>query len=157
MRCGRNSDWECEMVDNKLGYGNGMKWLLALCAFVAGCSTTPVSYTEATPVPTERVLVKQIARSSDSARVTVTRDAGLQGTPCNFRLFVDGHAVALLKNGERFDVWLEPGDHVFGARADGHCIGGTAETSVVLTAKRWKRLRISSGQDGTLQMSATAF
>jgi len=79
------------------------------------------------------------------------------GGTCAYRVFVDGKPIALIRNGERVDVYIEPGDHVLGVRTDGFCGGGTAETGAQLSNGQWKRYRISSGQDGTLQLSPTAF
>jgi len=93
-----------------------------ICGLLSGCATSPVSYSEAVPVPTERILSRDLATARpDTGHITVSRDSGLMGAACTSRVFVDGKPIALMRNGERVDVYIEPGDHVLGVRPDGFC------------------------------------
>lgn len=131
---------------------------IVISAAFAGCATKPVSYTEAEPVPSSRVLAPELLRARpDAARITVKRDSGFMGSACAFRVFVDGRPVVELRSSERVDIYVDPGQHILGTYATGICGGGTAEVEATVGAGQWKSYRIASGQEGTLQFSPTAF
>lgn len=127
-------------------------------AVLVGCATSPVSNSEATPVPASRVLAPELlAQRPNAARITVKRDSGFMGSACAYKVFMDGRPVVLLRGGERVDLYVDPGQHVLGTFADGICGGGAAEVEASVSAGQWKSYRIASGQDGTLQFMPTAF
>lgn len=127
-------------------------------AVLAGCATSPVSYSEASTVPNSRVLAPELlSERPGTARITIKRDSGFMGSACTYKVFMDGRPVAQLRGGERVDFFVDPGQYVLGTFAEGICGGGTAEVEASLGAGQWKSYRIASGQDGTLQFLPTAF
>lgn len=132
-------------------------WLISV-VLVAGCATTPISYSDASPAPSSQILAPELLHAHPgTAKVTVKRDSGFMGSACTYRVFMDGRPIVQLRGGERIDIFIEPGEHVFGALAEGACGGGTAEVAASMSSGQWKSFRIASGQDGTLQFLATAF
>ena len=127
-------------------------------AIFAGCATNPVSNSEASVVPSSRVLAPELLRNRQgAAKITIKRDSGFMGSACAYKVFIDGRPVVLLRGGERVDFYVSPGQHVLGTYAEGICGGGTAEVEASVVAGQSKSYRIASGQDGTLQFLPTAF
>lgn len=131
--------------------------LLILIA-LSGCATTPIGNNEASNIPVDRTLAPEMQRSfPDAAVLTIKRDTGFMGSGCTMRLFIDGKPVADLRKGEKFKAYVNPGRHMLGVTPAGFCGGGTAETETTLSKNESRSYRISSGQDGTLGIHATAF
>jgi len=129
-----------------------------LVALLCGCATSPVPYSQAKSVPVHRIAASELTQPFDGAgRLSVSRDSGLMGAACSFSVYLDGKLVASLIGSEKIDMYVQPGEHTLGAAPNGICGGGTAETSAAVTASQWRRFRISSGQDGTIALSPTAF
>lgn len=125
---------------------------------LAGCATSPVSNSEALSIPSERVLSSQLTKEGPgTVRLTVKRDTGMMGAACAHKLYLDGTHVALIRLGEKITLHVQPGNHVIGAAPSGICGGGTAENEANMKFGEPKTFRISSGQDGTIKISATAF
>ncbi|MBI1976150.1 MAG: hypothetical protein HYS56_01415 [Candidatus Omnitrophica bacterium] len=140
--------------------------VLASAVFTSGCATTPVSYSEARPVPLKRVFAPQfLTERAETVKITVKRDSGFTGSACTFSVFLDGSLIAELRGGERVDLYVKPGDHVLSTRVKrnpfyplwGCGSLGTAEVEVIVIVGQWKSYRIGLGQGGTLQFSPTAF
>jgi hypothetical protein len=141
---------------------NRFLWVRAFLLYwyllISGCATHPIAYSEITVVPNSRVLAPEfLAERSGTAKITIKRDAGFMGSACTYKVFIDGRPLARIHNGERINFFVDPGQHILGALAEGFCGGGTAEVEASLTTGQWKNYRIASGQDGTLQLLATAF
>lgn len=127
-----------------------------LCAGVAGCATTPVPASDASPASTVYAPALTQPRAG-TAVVTVTRDTGLSGSACNDVVYADGEKVAALGTGQTVTMYLSPGHHVLGTTAAGICAGGSASVEMTLAAGDRRDYRIGSRQSGDLLMQPSAF
>jgi hypothetical protein len=85
--------------------------------FVAGCATHPESPSQAANVPVERVYVDlQTKDPSTAAKVVIVRDktVAMWGGIGYHQLFIDDKLVASLASGEKFEIFLPPGESVLG-------------------------------------------
>ena len=120
-------------------------WILALS--LAGCATSPVRTTESRAVPPSRLLpaFSRVSQASPhKAQVTIIRDSGSLNVGVRAKLFIDGAPIALLWSGERVEVFLSPGYHVFGVQ--GELMGALEETSSSLSAGDSYHFRITPGE-----------
>lgn len=97
-----------------------MKKLLitATIALLAGCANQPVSFSEAQPVPENRIYAFQ---APDESTIFVTRDSGLLGAALNINFYIDGVLAAKFSSGESASFGMDRGSHILGVKAD---IGG---------------------------------
>lgn len=80
----------------------------SVCALgLMGCATTPTPPDEATPVPTERLLLHTTANDADTT-VVVTRDKGLKGSACYLGLWIDGSLAGRFGTKETATYSLPP-------------------------------------------------
>ncbi|WP_218511224.1 DUF2846 domain-containing protein [Variovorax sp. dw_308] len=89
--------------------------------------------------------------------VTFKRDSGLMGGACSQRLYVNGSPIADLRAGQFVVIYLQPGQHIVGARPNGVCGGGDAEAEITVREGQARSYRISSDQGGSLKIQPTAF
>lgn len=137
-----------------------LRMLGALCAglLLYGCATTPVPTSEAVEVPASRLLNGiALVRRADTGVVVIKRDAGFAASACTTRIFVDGVPIADIATGEKVTLHLTEGAHMLAGRANGVCIGGLVETSVVAVKGRLSAVRISYGSSGEFSIQPTAF
>ena len=131
--------------------------LLLLLSFTA-CATTPLTITQASAVPSSRILAPQlIAQRSNTGSLIVKRDSGFMGSACTVRVFVDAVPVADLAPSEKIELYVPLGEHSVVVSANGICGGGTSEAAVVLMPERQRILRIASGQSGDIYLQPSAF
>jgi hypothetical protein len=126
-----------------------------LCAVVlVGCATTSTPLGEATQ---GTVLAGAMTKPTPGAvPVTVRRDQGMMGAACSQRVAVNGVAVADLRSGQWVTFYVQPGRHILGARPNGLCGGGDAETDVNVQPGMPMAYRISSDQAGSIRLQPTA-
>jgi hypothetical protein len=120
---------------------------LSLCACVCGCATSPVKTSESRVVPPSRLLptFSRVSQASPhKAQVTVIRDSGSLNVGNRAKLFIDGAPIALLWSGERVEIFLSPGYHIFGV--EGELMSTLDETSSSLDAGRSYHFRITPGE-----------
>lgn len=130
----------------------------AVLAALVGCATEPVATNAARPVPEERILAANLTKPQPGfASLILKRDTGLNNTACNFRLFIDGQAFADIDTGEKVQIHTQPGEHIIGARSNGICFAGNAESSTTLKEGQTRVYRISVGSAGELSIQPTAF
>src|ERR1700730_17777998 len=133
----------------------------ALCvaaACCAGCATRPVSDSDTTPVPPDRIIDSRFLQPSPaSGTVTVKRDRGFGGSACSSRVFVDASPTADLRPSERLVVYLPPGDHVISAWPNGVCGGGMSEARANVTSGSKLAFPIGYGSNGDFYVNPTAF
>lgn len=126
-----------------------------ISATLAACSTTPVSLSEATPVPQDRQLAYKQAGDNTGA-VVVRRDTGIQSSVCATQILVNGRIAAYIRTGERITLHLPAGDFILGAVADSICAGGLVELRAQATPGTPQYFRIGYDSNGTFGLYATA-
>lgn len=112
---------------------------LLLLVTLAGCATTPVTFTNAQPVPNDRVYAHQ-----DEAESTllVTRDNGFVGGGCKLDLFIDGERSATFGAGESAAFYVPAGDRILAVKAVGICGPGSPYTEQAISVSKGKKLRL---------------
>lgn len=135
-----------------------MKYLgvAVIALLLSGCSTSPVSYDQAQPVPPDRLHDYQQS-GADMARLSVTRDSGILGSACMTDTMIDGKLSAEIKPGEIAAFQVPPGRHIIGAKPQGICGGGLIETEVRADAGQQYRYRISINSTGSMRIAPTAY
>jgi hypothetical protein len=129
-----------------------------LVLVLAGCATSPVGGSEATPVPAGRLLAPTLTQAKpDSVALTVKRDRGMMGGACNVRVFVDGTAIADLSTAEKVVVYVPYGDHIVSAQPRGVCAGGMSEVQAVAKPGARLNFRVGYGSNGDFALNPTAF
>jgi hypothetical protein len=90
--------------------------VLLLSSLVLGaCSTAPIAMTEATAVPSDRLLRPE---GVGDASIVVTRDKGFFGSGCYFALYVNRALAARMAPGEAATFRLSPGEVLLGVGRD---------------------------------------
>jgi hypothetical protein len=132
-------------------------WLIAAAGLAAGCTTTPVPSSDATPIPLERIYAVEATKPEPGhALLVVTRDKGLKAMACVARLYVDGDLVADLRAAEQIRLYVEEGAHLVGVSGE-RCLGGASQTSVEVTRAKPVLLRISAGAGAGMKIEPSAF
>lgn len=125
-----------------------MRFILSLLATaaLAGCSTTAVPLSRATPAPAERVISQQFSKPADGAQeITLVRDSGVYGSGYYTVLWVDGVQTAKLDPSESLKVYLPKGAHFL--TASRNVWGAGAGPTFPLTVpSATTAFRISDGQ-----------
>ncbi|MNN10280.1 hypothetical protein D3C81_1232000 [compost metagenome] len=88
---------------------------------LAGCVNKPVAFSEAPPVPVDRMYAFQ---SSGDVQLLITRDSGLAGAGCNTRFYIDGTLAAEFSAGEGALFSVPAGERVLGITPSAACGGG---------------------------------
>lgn len=108
---------------------------------LSGCSTSPISASDADPVPSSRLYA---FTSKGESQLVVTRDSGMFGAGCNHRFYIDGKLAGEFASGEVARFGVTAGKHVIGAKPSASCGGGgLVETEVELKPSESVRRRIS--------------
>lgn len=121
---------------------------IALAALMTGCSTSPVSFDQAKPVPGGRVMAYGQKPAGPYGTIQVSRDTGFVGGGCFVAIHIDGRPVARIDTGEAVSLFVPAGDHLVGLGADergsGLCSfsGSLKEQSATLKAGQVMRFRI---------------
>jgi len=134
--------------------------LLLSALMLAGCATSPVSPSQAKPVPTDRIAYHG---TGDSA-ITITRDTGYMMGGCYGVPTLDGKDIARIDTGETVTIAVPHGDHLLGFKGDDQGRGLCSvsadslfkEISVTLKPNETKRFRISSLGDDPLGIHPTS-
>jgi hypothetical protein len=134
-----------------------MRASLMVLALLAGCSTVPVTDSDAVPVPAERLLDRDVvAAGPERGTVIVKRDSGPMGVYCDVRVLVNAKPVALIRNGEKLLLQLPYGQHLLGAEAP-VCAGRLTEQQVNVAVGKTNRFRIGYSGAGELALGPTSF
>ncbi len=117
---------------------------------LTACSTSP-----ATSAKTVSPMLYSTA-SSDTAKVTVTRDSGVVGAACAAKIFVDDKIAGQLKPSESVTLHIPSGRHIisFDTRG-GLCPSMTDAVDVNLIKDDVKKYRIRSDLNGNYQLLPT--
>ena len=125
----------------------GRQALILVMLLLTSCATSPVRTSESRVVPPSRLLpaFNRVSRASPhKAQVTIVRDSGSLNVGNRAKLFIDGAPIALFWSGERVEVFLSPGYHIFGVQ--GELMGAVEETSSSLSAGDSYHFRITPGE-----------
>lgn len=129
---------------------------LFLClplVILAGCMTSPISANRADPVPHSRLYA---FGGNAGGQIVVTRDSGLYGSGCNYRLYIDGTLSAEFASGEVARFGVKPGKHILGIKPSSACGGfGLVEREVEVGSGESVRRRITLSGDA-FDISPTA-
>lgn len=132
--------------------------ILLLTSVLAACATEPVPTSEARDVPGERLLANNWTKPQrTTGTIIVKRDAGVIGSPCYNRVFVNGTPVADLAAGEKVTLHLPAGDHILSARPHEPCGSRLAETGTQVRTRVERTYRLGYGSNGDFFISPTAF
>jgi hypothetical protein len=130
-----------------------------LALSLTACATQPVSINQASPVPSSRILARQLlSQAQYTGSLIIKRDTGFMGSACTIRVFVDAMPVADLAPSEKVELFVPFGEYVVSATpTDSFCGGGSSEAAVVIRPESQKILRIASGQSGDIHLQPSAF
>lgn len=120
---------------------------------LAGCANKPVSFADASPVPTERIYAFRTP-GADTAEVKLTRDSGFIRAAFNQEIFVDGKHAASIGQGESAVLHLPAGVHILGARDTK--ISDMVEREITVQAGQTYRRRVAV-MFSTTDITPTAF
>jgi hypothetical protein len=131
----------------------------AVLLVFAGCSTNPIAYSKARPVPPDRILDGYRAISTmtaKTAQVSIVRDSGVMGSAISAELSVNDIAIAKFRAGERLVVYLQPGTYTFGVAYVGLLgpLPYTKQISVQSGQHYFIRIKPVAGNGFVLQPSA---
>jgi len=131
--------------------------ILAISAMLAitGCSTTVVSTSEATQGTLLPGATSQ--QAPGAVPIVFKRDAGLIGSMCSHRVFLNGVPTADLRPGEAVTVYVPATRHVAGIRPNGICAGGDSELEFDASDRRPRSFRLSMDFTGSIKLQPTAF
>ncbi len=138
-------------------------FFLSLCLFylLTGCATSPVSPENARNVPADRIYQTDllVSEGNRTIPVTITRDAGFQGSFYKQILKVDGQRVAEFAPGETLTIYLEGGDYSFGAISERTIIGvlPLEETDVTIREGKINNFRIMCAPGRCPKVNRTGF
>jgi hypothetical protein len=121
--------------------------LIIVAMWTGSCTTSPVKTSESRLVPPSRLLpaFSRVSQASPhKTAVTIIRDSGSLNVGNRVKLFIDGAPIALLWSGERVEVFLSPGYHIFGV--EGELMSTLDETSSSLDAGHSYHFRITPGE-----------
>lgn len=93
-------------------------YALVLTGLLASCATAPTQLADTSAVPQDRQLAGWASLTTPAdgkVKVTIVRDSGFFGADMRMALSIDGQLMAKIKAGEKVDVYLSPGTHIFGA------------------------------------------
>lgn len=125
-----------------------MVLLSLFLALAAGCSTSPVAFDEAKPVPSDRIFAFSNKPETPFGTIVVARDTGFVSGGCFVAIHIDGKVVARIDTGEVVSLYLPVGDHLVGLGVDkqggGMCswTDSLKEQSASLVEGQSKRFRI---------------
>ncbi|MDH0745300.1 hypothetical protein N5D61_02940 [Pseudomonas sp. GD03842] len=120
-------------------------------ALLAGCSSNPISLRDAKQAPADKVFAFQSAPVGAAGKITVLRDGGVNGSACDFVVYVDGKKSAELGSGEKASFLVSAGTHNVGAGVSGVglCSGQAIRTFAVnVTSSNDSTVRLSSDMTG---------
>lgn len=90
--------------------------ILATLLLVSACATAPTPLGEAKSVPSDRIYAKVTPPALSSARVIFIRDQGFAGGGVYQHVFINGQRAASIDVGEQLELFLEPGEYIFGVQ-----------------------------------------
>ena len=133
-------------------------WPVPVAILTVACGTTPVPSSSAVPIPTSRLYAEEFTKPKQGfALLVVTRDKGLRAKACAARLFIDGTVIADLRPSEQVRLFVEEGEHAVGVSAQGTCVGGADQSTVIVTRAKPVLLRIAAGHGEGMTIEPSAY
>ncbi|WP_313456408.1 hypothetical protein [Pseudomonas sp.] len=120
-------------------------------ALLAGCATSAMPVSKATPVPSDELYGFQAELGADSGKLTVVRDTGAAGSGCDVVVYIDGKKAAKVGTGQRASFHVPAGQPNLGVGlADTGLCGGMAIRSITANVQRGAEsiYRISGDMSG---------
>jgi hypothetical protein len=151
--------WKTIIVRAHMANSVFIRLLILIAAIsIGGCATSakPIPTEQAKRVPADRILdQKFMSPDAGMVSVVIKRDVGLVAL-CSVRFFVNGTAVADLMKGEKIELFLSPGDHMFAFNGNSVCEGTIVEGRVSVKENEPQTYRITQGPGG-IYLTRTAF
>lgn len=114
--------------------------VMAGAVMLAGCST-PVTSSDAKPVPAERVFGYQVKpQGVDYGTLVITRDTGFVSGGVAVTVSIDGKQAAALRTGERITLYVPAGEHIM---SDSQVANTRHDHELIVKAGQVKFYRIS--------------
>jgi hypothetical protein len=140
--------------------------ILAATVFMTSCavSSNTIPFSQATPVPADRVLAFGRPDAVHTAEVLIKRDTGLgAGSRVGAKVYVDGKLTAVLDKGDKVALYLRPGEVTLGVQPEDAIFapsGALFETQATIKASDTNHFRIvgtgvGDGVNVMIQRTAT--
>ncbi|MGY2199018.1 hypothetical protein [Pseudomonas gingeri] len=123
----------------------------AVVAVLAGCSSNPIKVQDAKQAPADEIYAFQTKPSANFGTITVVRDGGVNGSGCDFVIYIDGKRAAKLGSGQKASFFVYPGPLNIGAglAGAGLCTGQAIRTIAAnATVGNEAIFRVSSDMTG---------
>lgn len=134
-----------------------MHSLLALLFpfFIAGCSTTPITFDTAKKVPEYHIYNdKYVGHEEGKETVYFIRGKGFEGSLCAHVIFIDNDKVCAIRPGEAIATSLTPGNHFFRLNLGiGLCPNESYSQSTYLAIGEPQTFRISTSQNKNVMLT----
>ena len=135
--------------------------LCALCLVVSGCATLPVSPMQATDIPPARITSSKYLTpqsGTTSSALTFVRDSGFYGVGTTIYLFINGEEIAGFRPEEKLQLFLEPGEYLFGVQSRPNFgLEQFIETPVRIEPSQQYSFRISIDYNKAIVQRTSAF
>ena len=128
---------------------------IAVLMLVSSCATSPVPYSEASPVSISNLLEgyhKYSQPLEGTVRVVVVRDSGMLGSALPAKLSIDGTAVAELWSSHRLELFLIPDSYIFALEPSPKLGGALVEKEVQIKSGKSHSFRVSLDQSGSFSL-----
>ena len=120
-------------------------------AALAGCSSSAIKVQDAQLAPQDEIYAFQSKPAGGFGTITVVRDGGINGSGCDFVIYIDGKKAAKLGSGQKASFFVSPGPLNIGAglAGTGLCMGQAIRTVAAnATPEREAIFRVSSDMTG---------
>lgn len=133
----------------------GVSILLA-AGLSTGCSTVPVSESEAKAVPADRVYAPQYLQASPerTASIFIARDKGYYGSGCSHDILINNDKVLALRQSEAATLHLAPGAYFLKLETGGGlCANISTSQNLTLGQGERQEYRVLLPSDGSLRLT----
>ncbi|WP_212810983.1 hypothetical protein [Pseudomonas sp. Ost2] len=101
-----------------------------ILALLAGCTSNAITVQQAERAPSDKVFAFQEKPAGSYGTVTVVRDSGINGSACDFIVYIDGKKAAKLGTSQKASFFVRPGslNVGLGLAGAGLCAGKATQT-----------------------------
>lgn len=121
----------------------------------------PVTPRQATDIPLERIIsckYLSLKTSTTTSILTFVRDSGLYGVGSTIYLFINGEELAGFRPEEKLQLFLEPGEYLFGVQSRPNFgLEQFIETPVRIEPSQQYSFRISIDYNKAIVQRTSAF